>query len=115
MNLPKLFTKKNEAERSAKSPKAESSRKASLRAVKPKKTETSKRPSRKPEESRLAWWHASRQYLREVVSELKKVVWPSRKETVGSTTVVLVIVAVCGVFLGIVDQVLSLLVRMLIG
>ena len=115
MNLPKLFPKKSEAERSAKAPKAEGSKKGVLKAVKPKKGETAKRAARKPDEPRFAWWLTARQFLREVVYELKKVVWPSRKETVGTTAVVLVIVAISGVFLGIVDLVLSKLVRLLIG
>ena len=34
---------------------------------------------------------------REVVYELRRVVWPSRKETIGSTSVVLVIVMLCGI------------------
>jgi len=50
-----------------------------------------------------------------VSSELRKVVWPSRKETIGSTSVVLVIVALSGVFLGIVDLILSRLVRLIVG
>ena len=88
---------------------------SAAKAVKPKKTEAPKRPARKPDESRLAWVSTARQYLREVVSELRKVVWPSRKDTIGSTTVVLAIVAISGLFLGIVDYVLSTMVRMLVG
>jgi preprotein translocase subunit SecE len=57
----------------------------------------------------------ARQYLREVAYELKKVVWPSRKETVATTSVVLVVVVLAGLFLGFVDLVLSRLVRFLIG
>lgn len=114
MNLPKLFPKKNEAERSAKTPKAEGSKKGVLKAVKPKKGETAKKSARKPEEPRFAWWLTARQFLREVVYELKKVVWPSRKETMGTTAVVLVIVAICGAFLGVIDTLLYHLIRLVI-
>ncbi|SFN11423.1 preprotein translocase subunit SecE [Thermodesulforhabdus norvegica] len=55
------------------------------------------------------------QYLREVVYELKKVVWPSRRQTVGTTAVVLVVVIAFGIYLGLVDAILSRLVRFLIG
>jgi preprotein translocase subunit SecE len=51
------------------------------------------------------------QYLREVKIELKKVTWPSRKQTFGSTLVVLVLVMLISVFLGVVDMGLSGLVR----
>ena len=51
------------------------------------------------------------QFLREVKVELKKVTWPSKKQTMGSTVVVLVIVAIISLFLGIVDAGLSGLIR----
>jgi len=88
---------------------------AAPKPTKPKKAETAKKPVKKQAEPRMAWVDTVRDYLREVVYELKKVVWPSRKETVGSTAVVLVIVGISAVFLGIVDFVLSRLVRLLVG
>jgi len=56
-----------------------------------------------------------RQFLAEVVSELRKVTWPSRKETLGATGVVLVLVIILAAYLGLVDYILSHLVRYLIG
>jgi preprotein translocase subunit SecE len=53
----------------------------------------------------------SAQFLREVKTELKKVTWPTRKQTMGSTLVVIVLVMIISVFLGIVDMGLSTLVR----
>ena len=55
------------------------------------------------------------QFLREVKVELKKVTWPSRKDTIGSTSVVLVLVIVISVFLALVDLGLSKLVRIVLG
>jgi preprotein translocase subunit SecE len=55
------------------------------------------------------------QFLREVKIELKKVTWPSRKQTIGSTLVVLILVMVISFFLGIVDFGLSNLVRVVLG
>ncbi|TFH23234.1 MAG: preprotein translocase subunit SecE [Myxococcales bacterium] len=49
-----------------------------------------------------------RTFLGEVVTELKKVYWPSRQETLAFTGVVLVVVTFVSVYLGIVDYVLSL-------
>ena len=57
----------------------------------------------------------SLQFLREVKVELKKVTWPSRKQTVGSTLVVIVLVMIISLFLGIVDAGLSSLVRAVLG
>jgi len=50
------------------------------------------------------------QFLREVKIELKKVTWPSRKQTLGSTAVVIVLVIVISFFLGLVDLGLSSLI-----
>jgi preprotein translocase subunit SecE len=40
------------------------------------------------------------QYIREVITELKKVTWPTRAETVKLTAVVLAISVLVGVFIG---------------
>ena len=44
-------------------------------------------------------------FLSEVKAEVKKVVFPGRQETVGSTGVVIVFVLILGVFLSIIDTV----------
>ena len=51
------------------------------------------------------------EFLREVKVELKKVTWPSRKETVASTAVVIILVVIISSFLGLVDMGLSSLIR----
>jgi preprotein translocase subunit SecE len=56
-----------------------------------------------------------RQFLREVRVELSKVTWPTRKDTIASTSVVLVIVFLIAAFLGIVDLGLSKLMRLLLS
>ncbi len=53
----------------------------------------------------------SLQFLREVRAELRKVTWPSRKQTVGSTVVVIILVMIISFFLGAVDIGLSNLIR----
>jgi len=55
------------------------------------------------------------QFLREVRAELKRVTWPNRKETTGSTSVVLVLVIIVALFLGIVDMSLRALIREILG
>ena len=54
---------------------------------------------------------SAKQFLREVKTELKKVTWPSRKDTLSGTVVVLVAVFVIALFLGIVDSALSALIK----
>ncbi len=93
----------------------ESPKKNISKAIKPKKTDVPKKASKKFENPTRKWWDQARQYFWEVWHELGKVVWPSRKETIGSTAVVLVIVILSGVFLGIVDLILSRLVGLLVG
>ena len=55
------------------------------------------------------------EFLGNVKAELKKVTWPSKKDTYGSTTVVIVVVLICAVYLGIVDLILSRLIRVVLG
>lgn len=51
------------------------------------------------------------QFFRDVRSELRKVTFPTRKETVASTVVVLIAVFAVSMYLGVVDFVLSLVIR----
>jgi preprotein translocase subunit SecE len=55
------------------------------------------------------------EFLGNVKAELKKVTWPSKKDTYGSTTVVIFVVLICAVYLGIVDIILSRLIRVVLG
>ena len=52
------------------------------------------------------------QFLKEVRFELKRVTWPSRKEMIAGTLVVLTIVLIAAFFLGIVDMGLSTVIKM---
>jgi preprotein translocase subunit SecE len=63
---------------------------------------------------RFGFIEKSIQFLREVKIELKKVTWPSRKQTIGSTVVVIVLVMIISFFLGAVDIGLSSLVKVVL-
>ncbi len=54
-------------------------------------------------------------FLRDVVFELKRVSWPTRKELTRYTVVVIVTVVFIALFLSIVDLGISELVRMILG
>ncbi len=55
------------------------------------------------------------EFLTNVKLELKKVTWPSKKDTYGSTVIVIALVLVCAVYFGVVDIILSRLIRLVLG
>ena len=55
-------------------------------------------------------WANLNEFLTDVRSELKKISYPTRSETIGSTTVVIVLVVIVSVFLALTDL---LLVRLM--
>lgn len=46
-------------------------------------------------------------FAADIVEELKKVSWPSRKETIRLTTVVIAITLIIGLYIGIIDVLLA--------
>ena len=56
----------------------------------------------------------AKEFLSDVAIEVKKVTWPSKKEAIGGTMVVLVLVFIMAIYLGIVDTILSKIVESLI-
>jgi len=60
-------------------------------------------------------WGKIIQFFYEVKAELKKVTWPAKKETIASTSVVLILVFIIAIFLFIVDQGLSFLIRKILS
>jgi preprotein translocase subunit SecE len=50
-------------------------------------------------------------FFKEVKVEIKKVIYPTREELIGSTWVVIITVIVISIFLGIVDMGLSKIVK----
>jgi preprotein translocase subunit SecE len=51
-------------------------------------------------------------FFREVKIEIKKVIFPSREEVIGSTKVVVVMVLIIAIFLGLIDLLLSKIIGM---
>lgn len=54
-------------------------------------------------------------FLESVKVELGKVTWPTRKEAVATTSVVVIIVLIISFYLGLCDIILSKLMRMILG
>lgn len=67
------------------------------------------RPTRPSVGTRLSF-----KFFREIISELKKVTWPSREETTNLTVIVLVVSVAVGIFLGAVDYIFTQLINVLI-
>ncbi len=58
-------------------------------------------------ENVTGWWNRSRTFLTEVRNELKRVTWPSQKEVVATTIMVIITSAFFGLFLWLVDLTLT--------
>jgi preprotein translocase subunit SecE len=56
-----------------------------------------------------------RKFLSEMIAELKKVTWPTRDELKESTKLVIIATFVVTLFVGLVDQLLTLIIRRLLG
>ena len=62
------------------------------------------------EKGRSAW-----NFVREAHTELRKVVWPTRKETTQTTLIVIAMVGLVAVILWLLDGLLARLVKLLLG
>lgn len=54
------------------------------------------------------------EYYRQVRSEMKKITWPSRKETTVSTIAVFIMVFIASLFLYLSDQIIALFINWII-
>lgn len=54
-------------------------------------------------------------YFGDIVSELRRVTWPTRQETYRLTVMVIMVAATIGLFLGLVDMVFSRLIGVILG
>lgn len=56
-----------------------------------------------------------RKFLSETKAEMRKVTWPTREELKGSTKIVIIATFVVTLFIGVIDQILTLIIRRLLG
>ena len=78
------------------------------------KQKPAKEKAKKPNALVRGWKRVAR-YFREMKSELKKVVWPSGKQVVRNTIVVIAVVIVVGVLIWIFDWIASAVVKALVN
>ena len=55
------------------------------------------------------------EFVRQVRSEMKKITWPTRKETTVSTIAVFIMVFIAAIFLYFADQIIAWLVNFILG
>jgi preprotein translocase subunit SecE len=73
-----------------------------------------KKSSEKKKAEKKGIWKTSTQFLRDVRIELKKVIWPSRREVIDYTLVVLITVSIVGVYILVLDLALGRLLHLVI-
>ena len=78
-------------------------------AAKPAKVDKKAKKDEKP-----GFFQRVARWFREMKSELKKVVWPTPKQTVNNTVIVIVCVIVVGIFIWIFDALASGIIAALI-
>ena len=81
--------------------------------------ETNLTPETKSGKKKPNWfqraWNGIKRWFREMKSELKKVVWPTRKQVMKNTVVAVTVMVVSGIVLWAFDQVAMLVVQTLIS
>ena len=56
-----------------------------------------------------------KKYFKDLKSEFKKVIWPSKKKLINNTSVVLVSIVVMGIFVGLLDTGLFKLLQLIVN
>jgi preprotein translocase subunit SecE len=112
----KRVARKEGVERGDAQPVSSSQEKPRREEKKPNLAVTKKEADKRAggEGSLLRYARVSIQFLRESKMELKKVKWPTRKELLASTAVVIALVLMVSFFLGIIDFGLIKIIRTII-
>ena len=89
-------------------------------AVSNEASKASKKPAKKASETkrqsqRINVFQISVQFLRDAKTELKKVKWPTKKELLASTTMVLILVLIIALYLGLIDFGLINIINKIVG
>ncbi len=74
-----------------------------------------KKAAEKKKAERKGVWNTIKQFYKDVIIEMKKVIWPSRTDVVNYTVVVLITVAVVATFILVLDLVFSKLLGLIIA
>jgi len=74
-----------------------------------KKAADKKAPAKKKDGNKVVKW------LKEARVEFKKVVWPTKKQVINNTGIVLTVMAICAVFIGLIDAGLAELLKIVLS
>ena len=77
-------------------------------------TKKKKKEATEPQGKLQSRYEHTKEYLEEVKGELKKVTWPTRKETLTTGVAVVILVVIISIYLGVIDFGLSRLVRLIL-
>ncbi len=55
-----------------------------------------------------------KEFITDAIDELKKVSWPSKEDVQNSTIVIIIVTLILAIFLGAVDKIITIVMRMLI-
>lgn len=56
-----------------------------------------------------------KKYIQQVVTELKKVTWPNKEQTINKTVLVVIVSAVAAIYIGALDYMLQQIMQFLIS
>ncbi len=62
---------------------------------------------KKPAEKKPGVFARLKKYFRDTKSEVKKVVWPTKQQTINNTGVVIACIVVVGAFIGVLDAIFT--------
>lgn len=79
------------------------------KSVKPAKASKAAKTDKKPKTYKI------KKYFKDLKAEFKKVVWPTKKQVTNNTGVVLITMAVAGVFIWGLDTIFSQLLKLVLG
>lgn len=76
---------------------------------KTEKSKAAKAPEKEKKKGRI------KKYFRDLKSEIKKVVWPSKKQVVNNTGIVMTVMVITGLFLFAIDSGLAAVIKALLS
>ena len=80
-----------------------------------KAVQASKKDKKSDKNAKPGFFARAGKWFRDMKSELKKVQWPTRKQTINNTLIVIACVIVVGIFIGLFDLVAQEGIKFLIG
>ena len=75
-------------------------------------TKTTSKP--KKAEKKVGFLKKITRYFKDLKSEYKKIVWPTKSQIINNTLVVIVVIVIVGLFVAGLDAILSLIVRLIL-